>query len=190
MHFHHRQKKRNDDDPMVIAWSHQCDIQKLANLMEDMVAPQDVQSDISALLAFAMSLDAGNMMREFREDLRLALSARLVWARRRPRQRDLDRNSFVVNLCIRGSGRTGAMRRVVILSLFNGRWDCTDVVEHNCPSERCCASKEACLQTVGWVWTADLSAPSLDRRSGERRMASVDGEHPWVADSYLQALVV
>ena len=142
-----------------IAHLHQkCLIHATSNRTDDALGPSQVQSHFSSLIAFAKSLQDGNTMREFRESLRLALGARLEWTRARPRLVDAQRNSFVAKLCIPGNTRTDALRRSIVLKLFNGCWSRTDVVEHRCAGPECCASKEACLQKLLTIGTAALAA--------------------------------
>ena len=55
----------------------QCHIHKVQNLAESIMAPGFWAEHISALIAFAKSLQEANRMRELREKLRLAFSDRL-----------------------------------------------------------------------------------------------------------------
>ena len=154
------------DEPGFTQLSSTCEIHYLANRMHDCMSSAAVQSQVSSMIAFASSLDAGNHMKQFREALRLALAARLMWSRRAPRAADAQRNAFLANLCIRGNGKTEVMRRDIILALFNGAWERTDIVEHNCIGPMCCADRDACLNKMVTIGTAALAAcaPPLFRR--------------------------
>ena len=151
--FRHLAKK----DQGVSQWHHTCDIHKLSNRINDSMDSPVLQAHVSGLIAMAKSLEVANAMREFREALRLAIGARLVWERRRPRDADLRRNHKAVRLCIPDEGKTHQMRRDIIVGLFTGRWERTDVVEHACVGEQCCRDRDQCVQKMTSLAVAVLA---------------------------------
>jgi len=92
-------------NPSISQWTHQCDIHKTSNRVDDATKLPAWQHHIGALIAFAKSLENANAMRQYREALRLALAARLQWRRRAPKASNLKRNAFLLRLCIGGKRR-------------------------------------------------------------------------------------
>lgn len=156
---------------------HQCDIHKVSNRIDDATPPPRVwQYHVSSIIAFAKSLEQANSMRMFRESLRLALAARLQWKRRRPKTANVKHNMFMLRLCIGGDSKTEQLRIKIISMLFNGRWDRTDVVEHDCAGPECCASQAECLQkmlTIGVAALAAVGPPKFPRHRWTGIMASL-----------------
>ena len=146
-----------DEVDTPLQWHYSCDVHEVSNLISSMMEPAFWQHHISRLIHFAKSLQMANTMREFREALRLAISARLRWRRLRPRTGDMKRNAFIARLCIHGERRTDMIRIAVIVRLFNGCWERVDVVEHNWPGPGCCRDREHCIDKMVGIGVACIA---------------------------------
>ena len=164
--------------PSIAQLIRQCDIHNLSNRIDDAVEPPAWQHHVSALIAFAKSLGNANAMRQFREALRLVLAARLQWRQRQPRASNLKRNEFILQLCIDGRSKTDQLRRAIVGMLFNGSWERTDAVEHDCFGPSCCTSRDHCLQRMVGVGVAALTAAAPPKFPRHRWTGS-DGAISW-----------
>ena len=155
------------DDASTIWWRHRCDIHKLSHIAEAPMENPSMQFHVTGLVNFALSLSSANVMREFREALRVVLVGRLVYKRGRPRAADLERNTAIATLCILGDSRTSVLRRAIILQVLNGNWE-HDRVEHVCwgvAQTKLIACRRSCL----WSLRASLlrARPSSPGKSGQ-----------------------
>ena len=134
-------------------WHHTCDIHGLQNMIGDVMHPAAIQFHIDSLIHMALSLQAANTMKEFRDAMRMVISHRLNFRQAHPRRANLQRNAEILRKLIPGSSRTETLRRAVIAKLLNGNWE-SSLVEHFCIGRECCRSKDDAVEKLTSILVA------------------------------------
>ena len=147
-------------DKTLTCWHQKCHIHKLSHVAAGCMGSSVAQAQVSGLVNFALSLGKANVMREFREALRVVLAGKLSYRKGRPRACDLARNWRILLTCVPGDSRTQHLRRAIVWQVLNGNWE-HEKVEHVCWG--CCADKDNCLEKVVSVIVACIS-PATPKR--------------------------
>lgn len=119
-----------------------CDIHKVSYLVTAVMEPMG--KDISSMIHLQLSLQSANSMRLFRDALRSVVEERLVYTKGRPLHHDLARSRLALDICLPATTGTNRLKRALLLTLFNGDWSSTDVVEHKCTG--CCLDRTHCVE--------------------------------------------
>jgi hypothetical protein len=125
-------------------WHASCEPHKLANIVDSVLRP--MESDISCMIKFDLSLQNANAMRTFRDTSRNYIDNKLGFRLGLPSKRDMDYITACLDAFLGSASKTDRFKRVMIKMLMNGPWQEHGYLVHVCGG--CCRDRADCVNKM------------------------------------------